>query len=202
MSSVRRQQVVVLLVIVNASVEFKLETYFAFSKHKMVSWNFCVILIRLLGRDDAGKFIAEKPADRLGFSAKIKWSMAVLSHVFLNGTQSGTPIEISLFYFNNFFHPQRGQQISLRMKHLITVLNISISLTQCGLIWGSRRDHFMTFARNNRNSTSCLWSGQADLLVSISPRGKCKRFMNASFLLLEFEDPLHLLNCTSSFGSF
>ena len=32
---------------------------------------------------------------------------------------------------------------TFRMKHVITVLNISTDLTQCGLIWGLRTDHFI-----------------------------------------------------------
>ena len=43
-------------------------------------------------------------------------------------------IEISLCYFNNFNHSQKDKPISFRMKYVITVMNISVGLTQCGLI--------------------------------------------------------------------
>ena len=64
-------------------------------------------------------------------------------YFFLTWTQSGTPIEISLCYFNNFHDAQRDWPISFPMKYVITVMNISIDLTQCGLIWGLRRDDFI-----------------------------------------------------------
>ena len=65
----------------------------------------------------------------------------VIAHYF-NLNQSGTPIEINLCYFNNFNHPQRDWPISFRMKYEITVMNISIGLTECGLR-GLRRDGFI-----------------------------------------------------------
>ena len=67
----------------------------------------------------------------------------VYSIFFLTWTQSGTPIEISLCYFNNYNHLQRDYPISFRMKHVITVMKISITLTQCGVTWELRRDHFI-----------------------------------------------------------
>ena len=36
------------------------------------------------------------------------------------------------------------QPTSFCIKYVISVLNISIGLTQCGLIWGLRRGHFIT----------------------------------------------------------
>ena len=68
---------------------------------------------------------------------------ASIVYFFLTWTQSGTPVEISLCYFNNFNHPQRDWPISFRMKYVITFMNISTGLTQCGLIWGLRRDDFI-----------------------------------------------------------
>ena len=68
---------------------------------------------------------------------------SLYSIFFLTWTQSGTPIEISLCYFYNFNHPQKDWPISFRMKYVITVMNISIGLTQRGLIWGLRRDDFI-----------------------------------------------------------
>ena len=51
-------------------------------------------------------------------------------------------LSISLWYFN-FNHPRTDWPISFCMKHVYTVLNISIGLTQCGQIWGLRRDHWI-----------------------------------------------------------
>ena len=52
--------------------------------------------------------------------------------LFLTRTQSGTPVEISLCYFDNFNHPQGDWPISFRMKRVITITDILIGLTQCG----------------------------------------------------------------------
>ena len=80
-------------------------------------------------------------------------------YIFLTWTQSGTLIEISLCYFTNV--PQRDKLISFYMKHVITVLNISIDLIQRGLIWPLRRDHFIMNLINLliRGFTNCSLGG-------------------------------------------
>ena len=61
---------------------------------------------------------------------------------FFNLNQSGTPIEISLCYFTNFNHPQRDQLFILYKTCNHSLEHFSC-LTQCGLIWPLRRDHFI-----------------------------------------------------------
>ena len=95
-------------------------------------------------------------------------SQPLKKHIFLTWTQSRTPVEISLCYFNNFNHPQRDQPNLFRMKYVITVMNISIGLTQCGLIWGLRTDDFIMKLINLliRELDNCSLGGDFWVLIS------------------------------------
>ena len=87
-------------------------------------------------------------------------------------------VEISLCYFNNFNPSQRDQPISFRMKYVITVMNISIGLTQCGLIRGLRKDDFIMKLINLliRELENCSLGGD----FRVSCHGEICQFHNFS----------------------
>ena len=86
--------------------------------------------------------------------------------------KSCDPMEVSLFYYNNFNHPQKDWPISFCMKRVITVLNASISLTQCGLISVLIRDHFIAKLINLliKELNNCSLWGQFLSLARTMPK--------------------------------